>query len=53
MKLKKPNFGIIINIISYILWPLSFFLQILNNLKTIIKIRKNHQIKLYGKYLLV
>ena len=43
MKIKKPKFWDYNkpNIISYILWPLSLFLQFLSNLKLLIVSKKN------------
>ena len=45
MKIKKPKFWDYNkpNIISYILWPLSFFLQFLSNLKLLIVSKKKFE----------
>ena len=45
MKLKKPKFWDYKkpNIISYILWPISFFLKIIYNLNKIINSKKKYK----------
>ena len=45
MKLKKPKFWDYKkpNIISYILWPISFFLQVIYNVSKIINSKKKYK----------